>query len=331
MRSVFIEGQMKSITVLVVDDYEPFRRFVRLLLQIRPELQILGEASDGLEAVQKARDLQPDLILLDVGLPTLDGIEAAQTIRTAAPKAKILFLSLESTSDIVQKALSVGAMGYVLKSRARTEALPAIEAVLADRYFVSSGLEVRESSEGPVAQSLHRHDVVFYSHETGFVEGLTDFIAAALRSGKVSIIVATKSHRESILRRLKRDCLDIDLDAAIREGTYIALDSDETLQSFMTNGVPDRDRLFGGVGGVMDSAPQSRTQEHGIAACGECAPFLLSNGEEEAAIRVEQLWDELTRTRGVDLLCAYPLSAFHGTEDESFKRICAEHAAVHFR
>lgn len=87
---------MPTVRVLVVDDYEPFRRFVCSTLRKRPELQIIGEASDGLEAVHKAEDMQPDLIVLDIGLPTLDGIEAARRIRKLSPQSKILFVSQES-------------------------------------------------------------------------------------------------------------------------------------------------------------------------------------------------------------------------------------------
>lgn len=89
------------IRVLVVDDYEPFRRFVCSTLGERPELHIVGEASDGLDAIQKAEGLRPDLILLDIGLPTLNGIEAARHIRQLVKEAKIVFVSQESSADVV--------------------------------------------------------------------------------------------------------------------------------------------------------------------------------------------------------------------------------------
>jgi DNA-binding NarL/FixJ family response regulator len=106
-------------------------------------LQVIGEASDGLEAVQKAEELKPDLILLDIGLPTLNGIEAARQIRKLAPESKILFVSQESSADLVQEALSLGAWGYVAKTRAGSELLVAVEEVLHDRRFVGTGWEVR--------------------------------------------------------------------------------------------------------------------------------------------------------------------------------------------
>ena len=102
----------------------------------RPEWQIVGEASDGIEAVHKAKELQPDLILLDLGLPSLNGIEAAQRIRNLAHDSKILFLSQESSPDAVQEALSLGALGYVKKAFAGTELLIAVESVLQGKQFV---------------------------------------------------------------------------------------------------------------------------------------------------------------------------------------------------
>ncbi|HEY6249007.1 MAG TPA: response regulator transcription factor [Candidatus Angelobacter sp.] len=128
------------IRVFVVDDYEPFRRIVVLTIEQQPELQTIGEASDGLEAVRKAEELQPDLILLDIGLPTLNGIEVARRIRERSPKSKILFLSENRSLDIIEAALHTGAGGYVVKSDAGSKLLPAVEAVLQGKQFISSSL-----------------------------------------------------------------------------------------------------------------------------------------------------------------------------------------------
>jgi len=122
----------------VVDDFEPFRRFISSKLQNRPEVQVICELSDGLEAVQKAEELQPDLILLDIGLPKLNGIEAARRIANLAPQTKILFLSQYFSVDVVQKAFSTGAMGYVVKMDAGRELLTAVNAVLRGEKFVGS-------------------------------------------------------------------------------------------------------------------------------------------------------------------------------------------------
>jgi len=135
-----------SIRVLVVDDNEPFRRSICSQLESRPDLDVVGEASDGLEAVEKAEVLKPDLILLDIGLPSLNGIEAAQRISRLIPTASILFVSQISDADVVQEALSNGAKGYVWKQDAGTDLLPAVEAALRGVRFVSSGVESRVQS-----------------------------------------------------------------------------------------------------------------------------------------------------------------------------------------
>ena len=130
--------QSTTVRILVVDDFELFRQFVRSIMAENRELQIVGDASDGLEAVQKAVELKPDLILMDIGLPSLNGIEAARQIRELVPESKIVFLSQESFAEVVQKAMGVGASGYVIKVMAGCELLTAVGAVLIGKRFVSS-------------------------------------------------------------------------------------------------------------------------------------------------------------------------------------------------
>jgi DNA-binding NarL/FixJ family response regulator len=115
------------IRILVVDDFEPIRQFVSAALGKRKDLQVVGEASDGLEAVQKAVELKPDLVLMDIGLPLLNGIEAARQIRKLVSGAKIIFLSQESCAEMVHEAMDLGASGYVVKAKAGSGLLAAIE------------------------------------------------------------------------------------------------------------------------------------------------------------------------------------------------------------
>ena len=128
------------VRILVVDDNEPFRQFVASMLRDRENLNVIGEAGDGLEAVKRAEALQPDLILLDIGLPELNGLEAARQIGNLAPKARIIFLTQESASDVIDEALSLGAWGYVAKVQAGRELLVAVETVMQGQRFVSSSL-----------------------------------------------------------------------------------------------------------------------------------------------------------------------------------------------
>jgi DNA-binding NarL/FixJ family response regulator len=131
--------------VMVVDDFAAWRQQVCSILEQRQELSVVGEASDGAEAVQKAAELKPDLIVLDIGLPKLSGIEAAARISKLSPQSKILFLSQDNDEGTVEAALETGARGYVHKLTAGAELLSAVAALLQDRRFVSRGINSEES------------------------------------------------------------------------------------------------------------------------------------------------------------------------------------------
>lgn len=315
------------------------------MLEEIPELQIIEEVADGLEAVQKAEDLQPDLIMLDIGLPSLNGIDAARRIRKLSPKSKILFMSQESSAHVVQEALALGALGYVVKAHAGSELIPALEEVLQGRQFVSSGLSGQCFTPAPdpktldhpdesLSQPVHskteitrRHEVEFYSNDAAFVVGFTRFIEAALTSGNAVIVIATESHRESLLQKLREH--GVDIVAAAEQGRYISVDVVETLATFMVNDQPDPARLLKAASDLIDAAKASIGDHFRVAACGECAPTLWEQGKAEAAVEVEHLWDEIARSCNVDILCGYVLSSFQREEQSHiYERICAKHSAV---
>jgi len=322
-----IQTRTPAYRILVVDDYEPFRRVVRLVLEIRNDLQIVGEASDGLEAVQKANLLQPDLILLDIDLPTLNGIQVARRLRDLVPRAKVLFLSVESSSDVVREALKMGS-GYVYKLHVGSELLPAIETVLGGKQFFGSMLEGNKLTDAQEAKAPRRHEVLFYPEDGVFLDGCTRFVAAALGAGDVAAVVATESHRDSLFHRLKAEGLDVD--AEIKHGRYISLDVAKTLSTFMVNDMPDWERFFEVVGGLVSGgAKAGKGERPRVAIWGECGPFLWAEGKVDAAIQLEQFLNRLATIYEFDLLCAYALSSFHGGKDDNvFQSICAEHSVI---
>jgi DNA-binding NarL/FixJ family response regulator len=127
-----------SFRILIVDDSEPWRRVVRWMLKDSPDWQIVGEASDGVDGIRKTIELQPDLILLDVGLPRLNGIEAAKTLLSVAPQSRIVFVSIELCPEIVQGAMRTGAQGFVVKSDAASDLATAMRTVMSGRRFVGN-------------------------------------------------------------------------------------------------------------------------------------------------------------------------------------------------
>jgi DNA-binding NarL/FixJ family response regulator len=334
------------IRILLGDDFEAWRRFYCSTLQKQSEFQVVGEVSDGLEAVHQARQLQPDLILLDIGIPTLNGIEAARRIREVSAASKIIFVSENRSADIVEEALSTGAGGYVVKSDAGRELLSAVNAVLEGKRFVSDSLAGYGLNSPPNQQTADPHsdnvvtftqpenvggtwyhEVGFYSEDRHFLDDVSRFTAAALKSGNAVIVVATESHRESLLLELQADGLD--MRAAIEGGRYIPLDAADTLSAFMVNAMPDPVQFLELLGDLTMTAMEAAKGEHTrVSIFGEMCHLLWAQGNTEGAIQIEKLGNKLTNIHPVDILCGYSLGSEVAMNDDVFQRICAEHSAV---
>ncbi len=133
-------SEQSFVRILVVEDFADWRSYISEKLRDIPRLTVIHFAVDGLEAVRKAAELKPDLILMDIGLPSLSGIEAARKIRTLVPESKVIFVTAETSASVAEEALSLGAAGYVLKTAVDSDLLQAIEAVMSGRRFVSRDL-----------------------------------------------------------------------------------------------------------------------------------------------------------------------------------------------
>jgi two-component system nitrate/nitrite response regulator NarL len=145
---------MSKVRILVVDDFAGWRQSIRSVIEQGTELQVVDEAVDGLEALHKAQELKPDLILLDLEIPHLNGIEVEHRLVQLIPNAKILFLSQNNDADVIHAALSNGAHGYVLKVDAGRELLSAITSVLQGGKFISSGVNLDGSGDSPTSGSV---------------------------------------------------------------------------------------------------------------------------------------------------------------------------------
>ena len=320
-----------SMRILVVEDFEPFRRLLCSTLQGKLELPTIVEGSDGVEAIELAEALQPDLILLDIGLPKIDGIEAARRIQKLAPRSKILFVSQEDSVEVVQVAFSTGASGYVIKVDVVSELLIAVEAVLRGERFVGSrfaGHRFTAASDARTPAIARRHEAGFYSDDQRFLDDLTQFIGTALKAGNPAIVIATESHREGLLPRLQAQ--GFDTAAAIEQRRYISLDAADALSTFMVNGLPDPVRFLKLFSKLFATAAEaSKGEQVRMAVFGEAAHLLWAQGHGEAAIQVEELGNQLVDAYDVDILCGYSVSS--GVDSQNFQRICAAHSAVHSR
>jgi DNA-binding NarL/FixJ family response regulator len=200
------------------------------MLRTNPQVQFIAEADDGLQAVEKARALQFDLILTDVGLPGLNGIEAARQIKRLSPRSKLIFVSQESDLDVVREAFAAGASGYVVKSDVAGELLAAVDAVLAGKHFVGNRFagqylvgttdaripDSKVPTRSPQLHSRSAYEVLFYSDQLSFVEILTQFLRSALAAGDAAVVIVTNSKRETLVHRFEE--MGFDVPALIEEG-----------------------------------------------------------------------------------------------------------------
>ena len=339
---------MGSCKILVVEDFDRFREFVVLSLRQRAEFQLIYEASDGLEAVQRAEELQPDLILLDIGLPRLSGIEAGRRIRKVSPNSKILFVSQELSADVAQEALHLGAQGYLLKSDAGGELLPAVDAVLRGRHYLSRRLRphvISKTHEEFRADSLrskehpslrpkkgniaHVHKVAFHVDDASLVDDFACFVETALKMSNPVIVIATESHRNNLQQKLQ--ARGRDMASAIQAGTCISVDVDEMLSEVMVNDWPDATRFLKLASNlIMEAAKAAKGKHFRVGACGECGGSLIAQGKPEAAIQMEHLWDKVCRSHYIDTLCGYLLHDFQTAENRPvFEKICVAHSAAY--
>ena len=320
--------------VLVVDDYAPWCRFISSTLQERARWQIVDEVSDGAEAVKRAAALHPDLILLDIGLPTINGIEAARRIIDGNRDARILFVSEHRSWDIAEAALATGARGYVIKSDAVRELLPAMNAIVNGGRFVSAALAGRgleETNGGGLGRSACIHEALFCSRDDHLLEEWVRFAHERLQAGDAVIIVSTAERRAQIRARL--EALGVDVRGAIGTRRYQSLDVAEGLQRFMVDGWPEETHFWQAAASlVMDAGRAASRTPPRIALCGEVAPTLWRQGRGDAAVQLERLWHEFSQTYNIDTLCGFASRrVYPDPRGDFFRDICAVHTAVHSR
>jgi DNA-binding NarL/FixJ family response regulator len=142
--------KLSTTRILVVDDFAPWRRMVALTLKVKADLEIVAEAENGMAAIQKALEFKPEMVILDIGLPDLNGIEVAREILASLPRTRIVFLTENTSADVVRDAMSTGAFAYVLKSTAARDLDLAVEAALLDSTFVSLGATGQGRAPGPL-------------------------------------------------------------------------------------------------------------------------------------------------------------------------------------
>jgi DNA-binding response OmpR family regulator len=307
-------------TILVAEDFGPFREFICDRLSERSDVAVVSVA-DGVSAVRAAEELQPALALLDIGLPMLNGIAAAKDIRASCPQSKVVFLTQESSPDVVDAARELGAHGYVHKTRAHY-LMPIVDALLGVAPPANVG-----AGHGD-GRHASRHEVHVFGDDSVLADSAERFVVSTLGAGDGAIVALTRPHLDALEARLRRHHAAVD--DARAKGRFVTLDAGEVLP-MVTGDRPDVDAvettwrdLISAVGAATGAPPRR------VGAFSEIAPHVLAAGHTEVAMTLEQVGEDLCSAPDLPVLdigCVYTALP---SRDE-FKRLCSTHALVTIR
>jgi DNA-binding NarL/FixJ family response regulator len=338
-RGSWMENECSPLTtrVLLVEDHEGFRSYVRSALLQRKELELVGVAGDGLEAVEKCRELLPDIVLMDIGLPRLNGLDAARRILAEFPNCRIVFLTQEHAPEILEEALKLGASGYVLKTRAARDLFPAMQSARQGPPFVSSNGASRTPAQAAGAVSdrsqtvaqpfpafTHSHEVHVYPDEESFVAGLASFITRSLSAQKAVLAFFTEQREQRILAAVERS--GIDVKALVAAGRFVPRQVSDLATELLLQGRTDRASLVAESVEIVENMVKANPGRR-VCVCGECATSLFSGGRADAAVVLETIWDELTQRYRLEVFCAY-LLADARQDAAAYEEIRAAHSLV---
>jgi DNA-binding NarL/FixJ family response regulator len=196
---------MNAFRILIADDHEVARRGVRTLLEDHPGWEVVGEAEDGREAVERAKDLKPDLVLLDIGMPKLNGLDAARQIAENCPLARVLILTMHDSEQVVRDVLAVGARGFLLKSDAGRDLIAAVEALQRHGTFFTS--KVAELVLDGYLNPLREAEPVSNNRLTPREREVVQLVAEGKTSKEVAValnlsVKTAETHRTNIMRKL---------------------------------------------------------------------------------------------------------------------------------
>ena len=320
-----------TYSVLVVDDYEPWRRRVATELEKSGRWRVAGECEDGGDAVREAAAQKPDLVILDIGLKTMNGVEAARRILAGDPTVRILFLTGQQSPEVAEAALAIGARGYLLKPEAGGALLRAMESVVAGARFVSPGLPDYVLDATARSTSSPRHTAAFHAKDAALADEYVRFAEHALGRGRPVVVVAPRAALENVHARL--EARGVKVDRAIDDRQYQAVDIEPELSRLMPEGRYDRERFRESAEGILRDARTRAVSGVHPAVCGEIAPHVWKQGRSDLAIDIERVWDEAVTSFGADLLCGYCVdsSRLADADYSVFREICGAHGTVHVR
>jgi CheY-like chemotaxis protein len=306
---------------VVADDHRRMLDAVSRLLA--NDFRVVAAVTDGRQAVDAVLRLDPDLAVLDITMPELDGFRTAQALKHAGARAKVVFLTLHDADEYVDAALRSGAKGYVLKARMEADLARALHHALAGRSFLPSLTSLSTMAGDAGAHTLH-----FRAGDGSFHDDVVEMLLAALARGEMAVVIGTAGLRTSVASGL--NAAGCDVSAMRAKGNYFEFDAADALSQVMRNGRPDA----GEFGKMVDELERLRlTRTPGgpsrVTIFGEMAGLLMQDGAFEAAVELEQTWSRLTRSLPYLTICSYLSRTPDRTQHPAvWSAMCAEHSAV---
>ena len=307
--------------MLVVDDHQQVLDRVSTLLS--EDFDVAGVATDGWQALDSVRQIAPDLIVLDINMPRLNGFETMRALKQAGSRAPVVFLSMLDDEDTVGEAFRCGGHGYVLKSQVARDLVMALEQVRHGRLFAPSLTSLFHLTASPGVE----HAMQLYGDSSTFVDGLATFFDLALERGDATCVITSSDVREGLETRLRNRGWDVGGSSGLNR--YLAVDSAAAISRFMRNGLPDVD-VLAEIAAELDQYRRDVTEggTGRLTIFGDMSMSLIENGEANAAIALESLWTSLTHSLPFFTLCGYTTGCFHGHEPDLWSGVCGQHWAV---
>jgi len=279
---------------------------------------VVGTMTDGRQAIDAAPDLKPDVIVLDVDMPVLDGFQTLQAMQQSNAPTPVVFLSVHQSDDTVVEAFRRGGKGYVLKSRAARDLSAALEQVLLGRLFVPS----LESLSGIATGGMHAMQL--HSGLKPFLDGLAEFFHHALRRGDATCAIVAQPVRDALNERLRARGWDTSA-----HPRYRVMDASQGLHKIMRNGLPDA-AVLGEIVGELDEyrATRAESETTRLTIFGTLAAPLGEQGNTAGTLAVERIWKTLTDGLPFLSICGYPTNSFHSDGSGLWPALCAEHVVL---